>query len=348
LKGGKPDEALISQTISTAMRMLDNVIDLNFYPTPEARNSNLRHRPVGLGIMGFQDALYALKIPYDSEEAVAFADASMELISYHAILTSSKLAKERGTYSTYQGSQWSRGLLPIDTVALLEKERGEPVSMDRTQRLDWEPVRQHVRRHGMRNSQTMAIAPTATIAQIVGATQSIEPTFAQLYSKSNLSGEFITVNQSLHRELKKLGLWDQNMIDELKYYDGSVQQIPSIPSELKRIYKTAFEIEPVWLIECASRRQKWIDMGQSLDLYIRNPSGRMLSEMYMLAWEKGLKTTYYLRAQAATQVEKSTLDINARGIQPRWMKSQSASSLITVERSPNACRIDDPTCESCQ
>ncbi len=348
MKQGKLDDQLLAKTITTAIRMLDNVIDLNFYPTPEAKTANTRHRAVGLGLMGFQDALYIMNIPYDSQEAVDFADRSMELISYHAIFASSKLATERGKYSTYEGSKWSQGLLPIDTIDMLEKERGETVTMNRDHHLDWKPVREHIKAHGMRNCQTMAIAPTATIAQIAGVTQSIEPTFAHLFSKSNLSGEFITINRYLHRHLKDLGLWDQNMVDELKYYDGSVQNIPSIPDSIKRVYKTAFEIEPVWIIECASRRQKWIDMGQSLDLYIRDPNGRKLSEMYLLAWEKGLKTTYYLRAQSATQVEKSTLDVNAKGIQPRWMKSKSASSMIQVDRGPAACRIDDPTCESCQ
>lgn len=348
MKNGKLDEELLNKTVDTAVRMLDNVIDLNFYPTAEARNANMRHRPVGLGQMGFQDALYIMNVPYDSEEAVEFSDRSMELISYYAILASSKLAKERGKYSTYEGSKWSQGLLPIDTIDLLEKARGEKVSMNRDIHLDWKPLREHVKAHGMRNSQVMAIAPTATIAQIAGVTQSIEPTFAHLFSKSNLSGEFITINRYLHQQLKELGIWDQNLIDELKYYDGSVQNIPSIPEAIKRVFKTAFEIEPIWIIECASRRQKWIDMGQSLDLYIRDPNGRKLSEMYLLAWEKGLKTTYYLRAQSATQVEKSTLDINAKGIQPRWMKNKSASSMIQVDRVPSACRIDDPTCESCQ
>ena len=352
-------EELLEQTIRTAMRMLDNVIDINFYPTPEARNANLKHRPVGLGIMGFQDALYKLRVPYASDRAVEFADRSMELISYQAILVSTELAAERGTYPSYPGSKWSRGLLPIDGIALLKNERGGLLDMDETAGLDWQVIRQAIAAHGMRNSNTMAIAPTATISNITGVSQSIEPTYKNLFAKSNLSGDFTTGNAWLVEDLKRLGLWDDQMLDDLKYYDGSIQEIERIPSDLKELYRTAFEIEPKWLIECASRRQKWIDMGQSLNLYLAQPNGKKLSEMYMLAWEKGLKTTYYLRTVAATQIEKSTMDVNRRGIQPRWMKSKSASGNIKVQRESDAatplsepgtkaCSILNPACEACQ
>lgn len=353
VKGVFLDEELLAQTVRTAMRMLDNVIDINFYPTKEARESNLRHRPVGLGMMGFQDALYQFRISYDSHEAVEFADASMEMVSYYAILASTELAKERGVYSSYRGSKWNQGILPIDSITLLEKERKGYLTMDRTVRLDWDVVREAIREHGMRNSNTMAIAPTATIAHISGLSQSIEPTFSLLYVKSNLSGEFAVLNEWLVKDLKQRGLWDREMLDELKYYDGSVQEIERFPEDLKSLYKTAFEIEPKWLIECASRRQKWIDMGQSLNLYVQDPDGRKLSEMYFLAWERGLKTTYYLRSRSATQVEKSTLDINRKGIQPRWMKNRSASGSIRLEReevntAPKSCSLNGEECESCQ
>ncbi|MBK8001504.1 MAG: ribonucleoside-diphosphate reductase subunit alpha [Verrucomicrobia bacterium] len=345
------DGDLLARTIRTAMRMLDNVIDINFYPTPEARTANLRHRPVGLGLMGFQDALYKLRLSYASPAAVEFADTSMELISYHALLASSELAQERGAYSTFAGSKWSQGLLPIDSIELLAQERGA-LDMDRSSRLDWTRVRDAIRQHGLRNSNTMAIAPTATISNIIGVCQSIEPTYKHLFAKANLSGDFTTANTYLVADLKRLGLWDADMLDDLKYHDGTLAEIERIPADLKALYLTAFEIEPRWLIECASRRQKWIDMGQSLNLYIAQPSGRQLSEMYLRAWEKGLKTTYYLRALAATQIEKSTTDTNRRGLQPKWMKNKSASASIQVERdaepAPKACLINDPSCESCQ
>ncbi|MCB1135467.1 MAG: ribonucleoside-diphosphate reductase subunit alpha, partial [Chlamydiia bacterium] len=347
------DEPKLARTVRTAMRMLDNVIDINYYPTDEARNANLRHRPVGLGVMGTQDALYKLGIDYCSEAAMEFADVSQELVSYYAILASTELAEERGSYQTFKGSKWDKGLLPIDTIDLLEQERGEPVNMDRSMRLDWDVVRAAIKTHGMRNSNTMAIAPTATISNITGVSQSIEPTYSHLFTKSNLSGEFAVLNAYLVRDLKKLGMWDDEMIDDLKYFDGSIQEIDRVPDSLKMRYRNAFEIEAKWLIEAASRRQKWIDMGQSLNLYLATPSGKMLSEMYLFAWEKGLKTTYYLRSLAATSVEKSSMDINRRGIQPRWMKNKSASSNIVVDRAPgsaapSACSILDPDCESCQ
>lgn len=356
------DKKLIERTVKTAVRMLDNVIDINFYPTIEARNSNLKHRPIGLGIMGFQDALYVMKIGYSSPEAVRFADESMELISYNAIMGSSELAKERGAYESYKGSKWDRGMLPIDTIALLAKERGGDVQVDTDCRLDWTPVREAIKKNGMRNSNTMAIAPTATISNITGVTQSIEPAYKHLYVKSNLSGEFMVHNTYLVDDLKRLGMWDADMIDDLKYFDGSIMEIERIPDDLKKVYLTAFEIDPDWLIECGSKRQKWIDMGQSLNLYIAEPSGKKLHEMYMLAWRKGLKTTYYLRSLGATQIEKSTTDVNRRGLQPRWMKNKSASSDIQVDRGeaaasprdaaaplevPKVCGLDGD-CESCQ
>jgi ribonucleoside-diphosphate reductase alpha chain len=355
-RGDELDEHLVASTIRTGMRMLDNVIDLNFYPTIEARNSNLKHRPVGLGLMGFQDALYKLRLPYASAAAVEFADTSMELIAYHALLASAALAQERGAYATFQGSKWSQGLLPFDTIELLAQERGS-LDMDRSAKLNWDVVRHAIRQHGLRNSNTMAIAPTATISNIIGVAQSIEPTYKHLFAKANLSGDFTTGNTYLVADLKQLGLWDAEMVDDLKYYDGIISEIGRIPAALKELYRTAFEIDPRWLIECASRRQKWIDMGQSLNLYIAQPSGKQLSEMYLLAWEKGLKTTYYLRSQAATQIEKSTTDTNRRGLQPRWMKNKSASADVAVHREAtdaekNACSIDamrnGGTCEACQ
>ena len=352
------DRAGIAKTVRTAVRMLDNVIDINFYPTAEAKTANLRHRPIGLGLMGFQDALYAQRISYASPEAVKFADESMEAISYYAILASTELAQEKGAYSSYKGSKWDRGLLPIDTLKVLEEERGGNLEVDRSSTLDWKVVRDAVKKNGMRNSNTMAIAPTATISNITGVSQSIEPNYKHLYAKSNLSGEFIVHNTFLVDELKALDLWDEDMIDDLKYFDGSIQEIERIPEELRKIYLTAFEIEPEWLIECGSRRQKWIDMGQSLNLYMAQPSGKKLNDMYMQAWTKGLKTTYYLRSLGATQIEKSTTDINRRGLQPRWMKNKSASSEVVVERKPVAetaakaevpkvCGLDGD-CESCQ
>ncbi len=343
------DEKKLAQTIRTAVRMLDNVVDINFYPTAEAKFSNSKHRPIGLGLMGFQDALYIQNISYASHEAVEFADKAMEMISYYAILASSELAKERGTYESYKGSKWDRGLLPIDTLDLLEKERGGFLEVDRTVRMDWTPVRESVKKYGMRNSNTMAIAPTATISNITDVTQSIEPMYKNLFVKSNLSGEFTIPNTYLVEKLRALGLWDKEMLDDLKYFDGSIHEIERIPDNIKRIFLTAFDIDPEWIIECASRRQKWIDQGQSLNLYISEPNGKKLHLMYMLSWIRGLKTNYYLRATAATQIEKSTTDINKRGLQPRWMKNKSASSNIKVDRSePKACKLGDETCESCQ
>ncbi len=344
------NESLIAQTTKTAMRMLDNVVDINYYPTVEAKNSNLKHRPVGLGIMGFQDALYKLRLPYASNEAIEFADRSMEMISFYAILASTELARERGTYASYRGSKWDKGYLPIDTIALLEGERGGELDMDRNSTMNWDQVRDAVRQYGMRNSNTMAIAPTATISNITGVAQSIEPTFKNLYAKSNLSGDFTTINNYLVEDLRSLGLWNEEIISELKYYDGSVLEIEQIPEHIRNLYRTAFEVEPEWTIECASRRQKWIDMGQSLNLYIAEPSGRKLNDMYLFAWRKGLKTTYYLRSTAASTVEKSTMKSR-----PRWVQkpsvSDSAKMEMVVAKPPEevqACSILNPGCESCQ
>jgi len=337
----------LKATVRTAIRMLDNVIDINYYPTPEARAANLEHRPIGLGMMGFQDTLYELAIPYASEEAVQFADFSMEAVSLYAIEASTDLAGEKGVYTSYNGSKWDRGIFPIDSLTLLEKERGQELPLDKSSRfeIEWGSVRDKVARYGMRNSNVMAIAPTATIANITGTSQSIEPTYKHLYAKSNLSGEFTQVNRYLVEELKAIGMWDKQMVDDLKYFDGSIAEIDRIPRSLRDRFLSAFEIDAKWLVECAARRQKWIDQAQSLNLYMATTSGRALSELYHLAWQKGLKTTYYLRSLAATQVEKSTLNINQHGIQPRWMQHTSASSRIATGQQ---CSIDDPECEACQ
>lgn len=377
LREGVLDYPLLRDTVRVAMRALDNVIDLNLYPVAEAERANRRHRPVGLGIMGFQDALYALGISYASQEAVAFADRSMEAVAHTALLASAELAAERGAYASFPGSKWDRGLLPIDTIQLLRQERGGDLEMDAAASLDWEPVRAAIAAHGLRNSNCLAIAPTATISNIVGVSQSIEPTYRNLYAKSNLSGEFTAINEHLVADLRAAGLWDQRMIDDLKYYDGSLQELTRLPEALRQKYLTAFEIDPSWLIGAAAARQKWIDMGQSLNLYVAEPSGRRIADMYFLAWRSGLKTTYYLRSLGATQVEKSTLDVNARGLQPRWMNSASASATVRVERAderepvpaggvrggeavgrggleaaapaaPQRGRQDGPECEACQ
>ena len=331
---GKLDHEKLKNTVKTAIRMLDNVIDINYYSVPQARNSNLKHRPIGLGIMGFQDALYKLGYDYASDEAVEFADASMELISYFAIEASSELAAERGIYSSYEGSLWSKGILPIDSINLLQHARGEFLKQDRSQRLDWEALRIKVRTQGMRNSNLMAIAPTATISNICGVSQSIEPTYQNLYVKSNLSGEFTVINPYLVSELKALNLWDEVMVNDLKYYNGSVQPITRVPDELKKRFSTAFEIDPQWLISCGSRRQKWIDQAQSLNIYMSQPSGKKLDDLYRLAWLSGLKTTYYLRSLGASNAEKSTVHDDAL----------NAVKLNDVK----ACSILDPDCEACQ
>jgi len=359
---GELDMKKLKKTVKTAVRMLDNVIDINYYSVPQARNSNMKHRPVGLGIMGFQDALYRQRIAYGSEEAVAFADRSMEAISYYAIDSSSKLAKERGSYPSFSGSLWSRGILPIDSLKLLKQERGasaktnEPfLDVDVSTSLDWDKLRSKVQINGMRNSNVMAIAPTATIANITGVSQSIEPTYQNLYVKSNLSGEFTVVNPFMVQDLKRLDLWDKVMVNDLKYYDGSLKNIERVPEELKHLYATAFEVEPRWLVESASRRQKWIDQAQSLNLYIAGANGKKLDVTYRMAWLRGLKTTYYLRALGATSTEKSTVDrgkLNAVSAGGSPAPAPAASSGATAESKPAdvplACSIDDPDCEACQ
>lgn len=331
------DEAKLAKTVKTAIRMLDNVIDINYYAVPQAKTSNMQHRPIGLGLMGFQDSLYQLGLPYSSKQAITFADESMEAISYFAIQASMELAKERGAYDTYQGSLWSKGVLPIDSIQHLIDARGEEyIEMDQSQTKDWQSLRQAVVTHGIRNSNVMAIAPTATIANIIGVSQSIEPTYQNLYVKSNLSGEFTVINPYLVTELKRLGMWDQVMVNDLKYFDGSLAQIDRIPAELKELFATAFEVEPRWLVDAASRRQKWIDQAQSLNLYIREPNGKKLDITYRMAWYRGLKTTYYLRAMGASSTEKSTLHTG----QHNAVKEQPTQ--------PQMCSIDDPDCEACQ
>lgn len=336
------DQSHLARTVKTAMRMLDNVIDINFYTIPEARHSNLRHRPVGMGLMGFQDALHKLRIAYGSNAAVEFADTSMEIISYEAISASVDLAAERGPYPTFKGSLWSQGILPIDSVELLADAR-ENLDVNRSTTLDWKALRTRVKTIGMRNSNTMAIAPTATISNICGVSQSIEPAYQNLYVKSNMSGDFTIVNAALVHDLKQRDLWDEVMIADLKYYDGSLGQIDRVPDDLKTLYATAFELNSSWLIDAASRRQKWIDQAQSLNLYLANPNGKTLDELYRHAWRRGLKTTYYLRSQSATHVEKSTIN----GTDGK-LNAVSATAPISNTGTPQACLIDDPECEACQ
>lgn len=342
------DHEKLRKTIHTAMRMLDNVIEYNYYSVDKARRSNLRNRPVGMGIMGFQDALYHLRIPYASMDAVEFADRSMESISYFAIEASSNLAAERGRYQTFDGSLWSQGILPIDSIDLLEKGRGGYLQIDRSQTLDWDSLREKVQTQGMRNSNVMAIAPTATISNICGVSQSIEPTYQNLYVKSNLSGEFTVVNPYLVTDLKKLGLWDDVMVNDLKYYDGSLQPIARVPKELKELYANAFEIDSRWLIEAASRRQKWIDQAQSINLYMAQPSGKALDNMYKLAWVRGLKTTYYLRSLGATHAGKATIPDENQTQVYTMEDTQSPEMLEEPTQGPKICSILDPDCEACQ
>ena len=339
------DVAKLERTINTAMRMLDNVIDYNYYSVPQARDSNLKHRPVGMGVMGFQDSLYKQRVPYTSEEAVEFADRTMEAISYFAIKASTNLAEERGRYPSFEGSLWSKGVLPIDSIDYLAEGRGSYLDLDRSHTFDWDSLRARVQRTGMRNSNTMAIAPTATISNICGVSQSIEPTYQNLFVKSNLSGEFTVVNPYLIEDLRERGLWDEVMANDLKYYDGSVQMIDRVPEDLKQLYQTAFEIDPRWLVEAAARRQKWIDQGQSLNLYMSEPSGSKLDSLYKLAWVRGLKTTYYLRSMGATHVEKSTMD-TARGSKLNAVKNTEQEAAGST--APKACSILDPDCEACQ
>lgn len=373
LKDGKVDQEKLKRTITTAMRMLDNVIDINYYAVKKARDSNMRHRPVGLGVMGFQDALYELRIPYASKEAIQFADESMEAVCYHAYWASTELARERGKYSSYKGSLWDQGVLPLDTLNLLSDARGEQyVDVDRSATLDWDALRRKIAADGMRNSNCVAIAPTATISNIIGVDASIEPCFGNLSVKSNLSGEFTVINHYLVRDLKRLGLWDDVMVMDLKHFDGSLRPIDRVPQEVKALYATAFEVEPVWLVEAAARRQKWIDQAQSLNIYMAGASGKKLDETYKLAWLRGLKTTYYLRTTSATQAEKSTVQSgrlnavsngNAGGMHAEnahsgqgamsAMEAAAAAARAQIEAAAPAtdikfCGVDDPTCEACQ
>ena len=340
---GKINIEQLKSSVTTAIRMLDNVIDINYYPVPQAENSNKKHRPIGLGLMGFQDALYKLGISYDSEEAVEFADKSMELISYFAIEASCALAEERGTYETYKGSLWDNGVFPLDSIDLLAEQRGSDFIDQNTEKtLDWDKLKEKMSKHGIRNSNVMAIAPTATIANITGVSQSIEPTYQNLFVKSNLSGEFTVVNPYLIEDLKKEGLWDEVMLSDLKYFEGSLKQINRVPEHIKDKFKTAFEVEPRFIVEAASRRQKWIDQPQSLNLYIANVDGKKLDITYRMAWYKGLKTTYYLRSMGATATEKSTVERSSLNAVQSNQEVQAAS------QAPSACSILDPDCEACQ
>ena len=349
--GGRPalDHEKLKKTISTAMRMLDNVIDINYYAVRKARDSNVRHRPVGLGIMGFQDCLHMLRVPYGSQEAVEFADRSMEAIAYFTYWASTELAEERGRYASYKGSLWDRGILPQDTLGLLREERGGYVDIDPSESMEWKSLRERIKRHGMRNSNCIAIAPTATIANIIGVSASIEPTFQNLFVKSNLSGEFTVVNEYLVADLKKLGLWDEVMVADLKYFDGNLARIDRVPAELRVLYATAFEIDPAWIVESGARRQKWIDQSQSLNIYIGQASGKKLDETYKLAWQRGLKTTYYLRAMGATHAEKSTVKAGQLNAVPAESGAAAAAGARpAVEPEIKFCKIDDPECEACQ
>ena len=355
------DHDKLKKTITIAMRMLDNVIDINYYAVKKARDSNMRHRPVGLGLMGFQDSLYEMRTPYASQAAVEFADQSMEAICYYAYWASTELAKERGQYASYKGSLWDQGILPLDTLKLLERERGGYVEVDRSSTLDWDTLRQKIAADGMRNSNCVAIAPTATISNIIGVDASIEPCFGNLSVKSNLSGEFTVINGYLVRDLKRLGLWDDVMVMDLKHFDGSLRPIDRVPQEIKALYATAFEVETTWLVEAAARRQKWIDQAQSLNIYMAGASGKKLDDTYKLAWLRGLKTTYYLRTSSATQVEKSTVNSGshnavsssgspASGVSA--MDAAAAAAQVQMNTSPATdvkfCAIDDPGCEACQ
>ena len=361
---GKLDRGLLEETINTAMRMLDNVVDLNFYPTIEAKNSNMKHRPIGLGIMGLQDALFKLDLPFDSQKALNFSDQLMEQISYHAISASSDLAKERGAYESFKGSKWDRGIFPLDSLSLLEEERGQNIDVNKITSLDWEGLKSKVKENGMRNSNTMAIAPTATISNIAGCYPCIDPIYKNIYVKANMSGEFTVVNNYLINDLKALNLWSKDMLDKIKYFDGNLDHIEELPEDIKNKYKEAFSIDPVVLLKHTSVRGKWIDQSQSHNVFMQGVSGKKLSEIYTAAWKFGLKTTYYLRTLAASQIEKSTLDANKFGYtQKREYKKveegaaveeqQSVTNEATNSEAPasevaSACSIMDPDCEACQ
>jgi ribonucleoside-diphosphate reductase alpha chain len=355
MKGNALDHVKLQKTIRTAMRMLDNVIDINYYAVDKAKNSNLRHRPVGMGIMGFQDCLHMMRVPFASNESVEFADRSMEAVCYYAYLASTELAEERGRYESYSGSLWDRGILPQDSIRLLAEQRGnEYLEQDTSESMDWSLVRNRIKQFGMRNSNCVAIAPTATISNIIGVSACIEPTFQNLYVKSNLSGEFTEINAYLVRDLKARGLWDEVMIADLKYFDGSLTRIDRVPQDLREIYATAFEVEPKWLVEAASRRQKWIDQAQSLNIYMAGASGKKLDETYKLAWLRGLKTTYYLRTIAATHMEKSTTRtgaLNAVGVDGGLSAAPATPAAEVVDGAACYLRPGDDgfeECEACQ
>ncbi len=345
---GAIDKDKLKYTAKIAMRMLDNVVDLNFYPTVEAKNANMRHRPVGLGVMGLQDALYTMNLPFDSEAAIAFTDELQEFISYHAILASSELAKEKGAYASYEGSKWSRNLLPLDTLNMLEEERGLETGVSKQERMDWAPVREHIQTHGMRNSNCMAIAPTATIANIAGCFPSIEPIYKNIYVKSNFSGEFTIINKHLVDDLKARGLWTPELNERIKFYDGSVQSISDLPTDIRAKYKEVFEIDPTWIVKHAAHRGKWIDQSQSVNIFTTSKSGKIISEVYMAAWRMGLKTTYYLRTLGASAIEKSTLDSKSKKFAGAASTAEKVAAAVPATQVTNACRIDDPTCEACQ
>ncbi|MGZ9029926.1 MAG: ribonucleoside-diphosphate reductase subunit alpha, partial [Burkholderiaceae bacterium] len=351
-KGGfELDHGKLKKTIRTAMRMLDNVIDINYYAVSKARNSNARHRPVGLGIMGFQDCLHMMRTPYASDAAVDFSDRSMEAVCYYAYWASNELAEERGRYSSFSGSLWDRGILPQDSLKILAEQRGGYVDVDMSSTLDWDALRTRIKQHGMRNSNCVAIAPTATISNIIGVDACIEPTFQNLFVKSNLSGEFTVVNEHLVRDLKRLGLWDEVMVADLKYFDGSLAKIDRIPAEVRQLYATAFEVEPQWLIECAARRQKWIDQAQSLNIYMAGASGKKLDDTYKLAWQRGLKTTYYLRTMGATHAEKSTTTRTGQLNAVPTGGGLTASAMPEPEGKVCMLKPGDPgfaDCEACQ
>ncbi len=346
---GEIDEHLLVNTIKVAIRMLDNVIDINYYPTTEAQHSNVQHRPIGLGLMGFQDALYQLNINFDSQKALTFADTIMEKIAYNTILTSSELAKERGAYTSYKGSKWDRDIFPQDTLGLLEEERGMKIETVREGYLDWSPVREHVKKYGMRNSNTMAIAPTATISNIAGCFPCIEPIYKNLYVKANMSGEFTIINKYLIEDLKRLNLWNKEMLDQLKYYDGNIQMITGIPQHIKNKYKEVFELDPVWLIKITAIRGKWIDQSQSHNVFMKGVSGKKLHDIYLAAWKSGLKTTYYLRTLGASQIEKSTLDAKKFGFtQKREYETQANASIQDAQNKACSLSVDLEECEACQ
>jgi ribonucleoside-diphosphate reductase alpha chain len=351
MKDGKLDHEKLHATIRNAMRMLDNVIDINYYAVKKARDSNLRHRPVGMGIMGFQDCLHVMRIPYASKEAVEFADRSMEAVCYYAYMASTELAEERGTYSSYRGSLWDRGILPQDSLKLLAEERGGYLEVDTSETMDWASLRARIKQYGMRNSNCVAIAPTATISNIIGVSACIEPTYQNLYVKSNLSGEFTEINEYLVRDLKTRGLWDEVMIADLKYFDGSLARIDRIPQDLRDLYATAFEVDPSWLVEAASRRQKWIDQAQSLNIYMAGASGKRLDETYKLAWLRGLKTTYYLRTMGATHAEKSTSKTGALNAVSADLPTAAGAAQAEADGPACMMRPGDPgfdECEACQ